>query len=168
MGTVKKQTVEEAWDIVRGFEDGTVSGTKPLYLNGNAKRLAAKIRGFIAAHEGGTIVGFESDNNLGNTFVHSLPHNQQIQMKTFQKIANGLNMSCTELFDSLVNEPDKKQAEEVKQPTELSVDLDLSQLAAPSKLVIEDIPFVGTLVADLRSETFEVYDERGRRRKLKS
>lgn len=169
MAGIKPQTLDQSRELLRGYEDGTVEPTRSLFTNGKAAILAGKVRKFLA-DSGGSIAGFETDNNLSNTYIHKLPTQRQIQLKSLDKIAKGLGLNCGELFEQLVKESGGK-AEKVEPRAVGAADelggIDISRVPGEPQLVLTDIPEVGTIIIGLTTKTVEFANKSALHRMLR-
>ena len=169
MAAIKPQTLEQSRELIRGYEDGTVEPTQALVTNGKAAILAGKVRKFLA-DSGGSITGFETGNNLGNTYIHKLATQRQIQLKSLDKIAKGLGVSCGELFEQLVEESGGKAKKVAACAVEAADELggiDISRVPGEPQLVLTDIPEVGTIIIGLTTKTVEFANKSALRRMLR-
>lgn len=150
MPAYRKQSIEEARDIIIGYEKGDVASTKPLYTNGKTAVLAGHIRSFLAENKE-TIVGFEGRVGLGNTYVHALAKAKQIQVGTFARIADAMKVKPLDLYYFLVNKttPAPVPVKEDTQPQESSM--------GEVQIIIPNVPHLGDVVLNTADQTYHVF-----------
>ena len=71
------------------------------------------------------------------------------------------------LFDSLVEASAAKSRNPDKAPEDVEEGQSI-ELPTPTKIVFENIPYIGMLVYDLLTDTGAIYNEKGDRRQLHS
>jgi hypothetical protein len=159
MPTLKKQSVEEAREIIQGFERGKVAGTKPLYTNGKTAVLAGFVRKFIADNDM-TIKGFESKYKFGNTYIHALAKARQIQVGSFARIADAISIKPLALFDKLVGST-RERPTGGKAPVDPEVvaqaEAYLNRLPGEAIFVIPNVPDLGDIILNTADKTYTVH-----------